>query len=111
MPRTAPVSTSTLATPMCRFLSPNSLPSGRTSATPSSAASIAFLVNVVVMRRPPPSISSAVNGSPSSFLVSVRSSFFTIVSTWPFWPPYLSSALRTSNFGSLRCGLLRLVAR
>ena len=47
----------TVATPMCSCLS--LYPSGRASATPSAAAFIAFSVNVVVTRSPPPSISSS----------------------------------------------------
>ena len=77
---------------MCSFLSLK--PSGRASSTPSSAASIAFRVKVVVTRRPWPSISSSLKPSRCS-------SSLTSLSMWPFWPPYVDSALIFGNRGSL----------
>ena len=81
---------------MCSCLSPK--PSGLPASTPSSAASIAFRVNVVVTRRPPPSISSSLKPSRCS-------SSRTIFSMWPFWPPYVASALILGNGGSRFCAL------
>ncbi len=68
---------------------------GRTSATPSWAAVIAFCVKVVVTLSPPPSISSS---SKPSRISSSR----TMVSTWPRWPPYWLSCSISGNSGSLR---------
>ena len=97
MPRTAPVPGSTLATPTCSSLSLK--PSGRPLITPCSAASITFGSNVVFTVSPPPSICSSVKNSP--LLSFVRSSSLrTIVSRWPFWPPYVLSGGMFGNLGS-----------
>ena len=61
-------------------------------------------------RRPPPSISSSVKGS-AVLVVELISSFFTIVSTWPFWPPYRLSASLLRELGQLAWRLLGLVGR
>jgi hypothetical protein len=70
------------------------VPLGRCEVTPFFAADIELRVNVDVTRSPPPVISWSV-------IPLASSSFLTMESMKPFWPPYwLSVCLGFGNFGS-----------